>query len=482
MKGKRLEIYVNKNGNLALEQYDPKTGQKELSRVGNRAVELYIRSLSNSKVKQITTRSDVENKTEDLLVLFSDCGVVLRDVGKLSKYTKSLGAVLAPVKRGLENQSIKVLYDEKKKANASGPTVTKKENSKEKKEKEESRKDSPSDKKEPQKERLSDKEEPSKNKPAESDLKVTRENKFINQKIAVIITALVVFALTALAAYAPQIAELLGFKGEKEPEPDLPESSITSVEGSVVTPSTPLEVTTSYATPEPTPSITPGEMDNPVQEVYEIVLDYENLTDTPKARFVRENYGDLITKYSEMYGLDVDIMIAIATQERGVHSDVMDKGGATGLMQLQNSVWVGATARAYNFETGKIDAVEVTKENIGDLDTNIRVGCMYFANCLNYMNGNIPAAVQCYNFGYGNMEKVFKSYESESGKSKKEVLADVTDLGWLSHREVVEVGDPMYLEHVSQWLGNTKNINVQTRGNGSVSVVVTNQEKAKVMS
>jgi len=479
MKGKRLEIFVDELGRLALAQYDPKTGQKELSRVGDRAVELYIRSLSNSKVKQITTRSNAENKTEDLLVLFSDCGVVLRDTGKLAKYAKSLGAVLVPVKRGLENQSINVLSEEKKKANASRPAVTKKENGKEKKE--ESRKENSIDKKKSQQKRLSDKEEPSKNKPVESDLKVTRENKYVNQKIAVIITALVVFVVTAVAAYAPQIAELLGFKGEKGEEPDLPESSITSVEGETATPSSPVETTTPYTDVEE-PSITPGEMDNTVQEVYEIVLDYEDLTDTPKAQFNRETYGDLISKYSKMYGLDPDLMMAISTQERDVHSDVMDKGGATGKMQLQNSVWVGATARAYNFETGKIDAVKVTKENIGVLDINIRVGCMYFANCLTYMNGNIPAAVQCYNFGYGNMEKVFKSYESESGKSKKEVLADVTDLGWLSHREVVEVGDPMYLEHVSQWLGNTKNITVQTREDGPISLVVTNQAKEKVMS
>lgn len=35
-----------------------------------------------------------------------------------------------------------------------------------------------------------------------------------------------------------------------------------------------------------------------------------------------------------MYGVDPALVLAVATQERGIHSSVTDTGGATGLMQI----------------------------------------------------------------------------------------------------------------------------------------------------
>lgn len=242
------------------------------------------------------------------------------------------------------------------------------------------------------------------------------------------------------------------------------------------------------ATEEPTSYVTSVETtDNQLWDIVEttiapseevkspdIILDYEDRSNTQKANFARENYGDMIEKYANMYGLDANLMLGIATQERGVHSSTQDKGGATGLMQVQNSVWIGHEIDAYNFETGKYDRFKVTKEMIGDLETNIQLGCMIFQDCLGYVDYNIPMAVQCYNFGIGNMNKVINYYAKETGQTKEDVLNNQNDIGWMDYRDIISNGDPNYVNNVFSWIGNEFDISVTKKDNTIVNMSVSN--------
>jgi hypothetical protein len=160
----------------------------------------------------------------------------------------------------------------------------------------------------------------------------------------------------------------------------------------------------------------------------------------------------------------------------------MDVGGATGLMQIQNEAWIGEKLTAYNYETGEQETVIVTKEDLSDIFTNIRYGCMIFQTCIRQMNNNIIAAVQCYNMGYGNMMKVFKSYSAESGKSQQEILNDLEDYGWMEHRDIIKVGDQKYLEHVFSWIGPEMDIGVSNYRGTSINLKVTNRIETKSIS
>lgn len=206
-----------------------------------------------------------------------------------------------------------------------------------------------------------------------------------------------------------------------------------------------------------------------------IEIEYEDFSNTEKAVKTRQNYGDLITKYSNMYGLDPNLMIAIATQEKGFHSSVMDDGGATGLMQIQNSVWLGKQISAYNYEKGQYDTFTIDNNKIEQLETNIQIGCMYFQNCLKFMDYNIPAAIQTYNYGTGNMGNVLKVYAGITGKTKQEVLGDQYDVGWLEYRNVVNRGDSNYLNNVLSWMGNNNNISVMKPDNSKIDISISNQ-------
>lgn len=90
------------------------------------------------------------------------------------------------------------------------------------------------------------------------------------------------------------------------------------------------------------------------EEDYMVVsIDYNDRSNTEKAYITQAYYGDLINKYSKMYGMDPNLVLAIATQERGIHGTTIDVGGAIGLMQIQYNVWAGQKISAYNFQTGK---------------------------------------------------------------------------------------------------------------------------------
>lgn len=219
----------------------------------------------------------------------------------------------------------------------------------------------------------------------------------------------------------------------------------------------------------------------------DVYIDFEDTSDTSKAKKTRAYYGSLIEKYSKMYGLNPEIVIAIATQERGIHSDKKDSGGATGLMQLQNSVWVGETITAYNYETNKREKLVINEYMLSDIFYNVKIGCMYFQNCMDYMDGNILAAIQCYNMGYGSMKTILRQYSKDTGKSVDEILNDVKDCGWLEYRSMriggkQIAGDPNYLENVLRWLGpNIEVNNLELNGN-FINLSIKNENKVKNMS
>ena len=180
-------------------------------------------------------------------------------------------------------------------------------------------------------------------------------------------------------------------------------------------------------------------------------IEHGSLTDSQKAQKTKELYGDIISKYSNMYGLDSNVICAIATQERGVHSDSVDDGGAIGLMQIQVSVWTHETITAYNYETEQNEDIYISLDELRDVDFNVKVGCAIFQNYLKLMNGNYIAAIQCYNMGDGSMRSILNDYSYSSGKSVDEILNDSSDLGWMEYRSGGYYGDPNYVEHVMRY-------------------------------
>ncbi len=215
---------------------------------------------------------------------------------------------------------------------------------------------------------------------------------------------------------------------------------------------------------------------------FEINLTYDDRSDSPKLDTCKEKYGDLITKYSNMYGLDANLMIALATQESGIHDPTNRKSGAVGLMQIEESVWKNKEIKVYNYETKCDETFKITEDTMTNLETNIKIGCMIMRQQMDFMRNNPIAALQSYNMGYGNMDYILKSYAKDCGKSKKDILDDYYDFGYITndyYRNMINVGDSKYVEHVLSYLGDNPTISMYINDDTKLEINI-NREKTSI--
>lgn len=202
-------------------------------------------------------------------------------------------------------------------------------------------------------------------------------------------------------------------------------------------------------------------------------ISFESRVDSDKYRVTKAYYEGMITKISNEYGIDPRIMLAIATQESGIHN-TEKRGPAIGLMQIERAVWNGEKLSAYNYSKGTNETLNITEEKLKDLEFNIRTSCMILKDCLIKSNYNLPVAIQMYNFGYGNINKVFKSSYGEN-INFKEMCIDC-DNSWLEYRENINEGDNKYLERILSYIEDLEDIQIK-KGDEIVSYNFINRVK-----
>ena len=208
----------------------------------------------------------------------------------------------------------------------------------------------------------------------------------------------------------------------------------------------------------------------------EFHFSYKDRTDSESLSNAKR-YEDLFTKYGNMYGVDPRLLMAIATQESsGDHYSHLSGGAAMGIMQIEKSVWIGHSVSAYNFETGEKDKINITHEALEDLETNIQIGTMIWRNRIEANNYNIALGTQEYNFGPGNMDKVFASFNYDTGITKSDLKEDYSNTKWMEYRNVVHVGDPLYVEHVFSYLEDGTVLKTRTLDDGVIEIKIVNDQ------
>lgn len=206
-------------------------------------------------------------------------------------------------------------------------------------------------------------------------------------------------------------------------------------------------------------------------------LETEDLTESEKYQNAKEKYFDLIEKYATEYGLDPMVMLALATQERGVHSETVDSGGGLGLFQIQIEGgwnWNNENVSAFNFRTNEEETVTITKEKASTLEYNIKYGCMLFQNALREQNYNVPRAIQCYNYGSTYMDQVISECCRDTGYSRSDI-SDPTNLIWTNYRSVIKNGDDRYLENVLRYLPNDTQIEFKKPSGETITMTFENE-------
>jgi soluble lytic murein transglycosylase-like protein len=107
-------------------------------------------------------------------------------------------------------------------------------------------------------------------------------------------------------------------------------------------------------------------------------------------------YEKSIRKYSEKYGTDPNLIMALCLQESYYNPRAKSRVGATGLMQL-----MPATGKEI---AHKIHGVFASSD-LENPDTNIELGTYYFRQLVNLFDGKWQLAVASYNGGQGNVAK-----------------------------------------------------------------------------
>lgn len=184
----------------------------------------------------------------------------------------------------------------------------------------------------------------------------------------------------------------------------------------------------------------------------ELNLEYESRAYTDRNLLVRNNEEAMaaIKKYANKYMIDENLVMAIASQERGAHSQTMDDGGGLGIMQVQVAVHPDGSAFSTvindNGNIKKSQFVYHYNEYI-TLDGNIEAGCALLQYYLNYFNGNMAMAVYAYNSGQGPVNNAIVAYASETGLSYESIMANKSDLDWTKYLD-----REYYLPAVLSWL------------------------------
>ena len=115
------------------------------------------------------------------------------------------------------------------------------------------------------------------------------------------------------------------------------------------------------------------------------------------------NYFELSHKYGEEFGVSPHLVHAIMRQESGFRPEVSSPAGAMGLMQL-----MPGTAR-YTERTF-FDEQNLTRNQILDEETNVRLGTMYIRIHEAHAADHIPLALAGYNAGPGALQSWFERY------------------------------------------------------------------------
>lgn len=196
----------------------------------------------------------------------------------------------------------------------------------------------------------------------------------------------------------------------------------------------------------------PSVLREDVNPDYNIEIQTSNEAECEKSFITEAYYGEAIRKEAETYGIDYNVLRAIGTHERGVHSNTVDAGGGIGLFQIQiggSFSWIGSTIEAYNFKTNQWEKEVITEENASDIFGNIKLGAMIFQDCLRRNNYDVAKAVTEYNYGSNYLQIVLNNYKNYENSNYDN---DPSNLNWLKYRTTISGGDPNYLENVFKYI------------------------------
>lgn len=189
-------------------------------------------------------------------------------------------------------------------------------------------------------------------------------------------------------------------------------------------------------------------------------ISFNDEFDQEKYDHVFNEYYDMVVERASRWGISTNLALSLISQESGGYVD--------NLMQIQWSSWHDQPIKVFNFEKKEYEKIVLTenpqdhanegitqfisKEDLLNPKTNISIGCIILRYSFDQMGHNVTAAIQAYNFGVENMKKVLESAANDKGCTVDDLLNNQQDTSFLDYRNVIDVGDPNYVEHTLRFL------------------------------
>ena len=166
-------------------------------------------------------------------------------------------------------------------------------------------------------------------------------------------------------------------------------------------------------------------------------------------RLIIKSYGRVVKRYSEEYGMDWRLVLAVMKVESGFSRDAESEKGATGLMQIMPV-------------TGSEVAKVLDMKDVAHPKNNIHGGVFYLRRLYNLFDGaeeqeRIKLTLAAYNAGVGRIydAQVLAAYlhnNPRKWEAVKEALPLLSKRYYTLHRSIWDQDRPK----TAGWFGNSK--------------------------
>lgn len=216
-----------------------------------------------------------------------------------------------------------------------------------------------------------------------------------------------------------------------------------------------------------------GEVEDVIQEEPNcFVCDIENLFYTDAVQEKYEKYYPFFVELSQKFGLDPDLIFALAMQESSCSHEnhINDGRSACGMFQLEKAVWKGksVSARVWNEETQSYE--KVVYKNLLANPYDFERYCeeafaIYQNNMINYTGYNIAYSCVCWNMGCGSFNKIMNDASVGLNRSIEDINSHPYNTDWLVYR-AGKHGTYDHLERVVRYIEPGKTLHFTNVING----------------
>ena len=177
----------------------------------------------------------------------------------------------------------------------------------------------------------------------------------------------------------------------------------------------------------------------------DVPLKAQNYLTDDVYNMVIDNFGEYISKYSKMYGVDPNVvagLIMVESPDYDINNDY--DYHKIGLGQYKGEYFDNETFKTFNYVTNQMESYTVHVENLyANPEEQIKMICITMATSAKDYNYNLVATLEHHNKGCGSVSTSLESIMNEKGyQSKKDVLKYEDQNEIIKH--MPELGDPRY--------------------------------------